>query len=139
MLAGGPSRAYPALRTTSVDKSVFRESAATKKTQVIIQNEHYALVRVQINLAQSILDQINANLQPNPSNKERPNSIDVKDWELGEAKLVKVDELENYLGVFQEPSARAKAQVLSVLRSKRPWSQLIDWYAAMAKALSEAN
>jgi 8-oxo-dGTP pyrophosphatase MutT (NUDIX family) len=127
-----------AVREFSEETGFTLDLTTATKIQVMIQNKHYALVRVQYNWVQSILDQINANLQPNSSNDIMPNSLFVKDWELGSAALVGVHALKRFLGVPQQVSPEAQPARLKALRAK-PWSQAINWYAEMAKALSEAS
>ncbi|AYA93026.1 hypothetical protein PEM_08735 [Stenotrophomonas sp. Pemsol] len=103
-------------------------------------DRHYALVRFRTVARdlQNIADAVCANVRARPS-MMRPTASEVTDWEIDHAQLVAAADLGNYLGAraaVTPPSTQDFATMLQQM--SRPYSQSIDWYAAMAASLSSS-
>lgn len=103
-------------------------------------DRHYALVRFRTVARdlQNIADAVCANVRARPS-VMRPTANEVTDWEIDHAQLVAAADLGNYLGAraaVTPPSTQDFATMLQQM--SRPYSQSIDWYAAMAASLSSS-
>ncbi|MBH1529440.1 NUDIX hydrolase [Stenotrophomonas maltophilia] len=103
-------------------------------------NRSYALVRFRtaIQDLQAIADAVCTNVRARPG-AARPAASWVTDWEIDHAQIVAVAELGNYLGAraaITPPNTQDFATMLQQM--SRPYSQSIDWYASMARALSSS-
>lgn len=103
-------------------------------------NRRYALVRFRTVARdlQNIADAVCANVRARPS-VMRPTASEVTDWEIDHAQLVAAADLGTYLGAraaVTPPSTQDFATMLQQM--SRPYSQSIDWYAAMAASLSSS-
>jgi len=110
---------------TAVDLSGLVDSATIQESL------GYVLVTIRPAPVLKIVAAINLHVSPNPAYPMVPSCMRVRDWEIQSAKLVEVCELGEYLGVPQ----RVSEKVRQANHGTKLYSQLIDWYAEMAREL----
>lgn len=110
---------------TAVDLSGLVDSA------MLHECDGYVLVTIRPAPVLEIVNRINLHVAPNPAYPMVPSCIRIRNWEIQLARLVGVRELERYLGVPQGVSEKVR----QAKHGARLYSQLIDWYAEMARLL----
>ncbi len=78
---------------------------------------------------ETLLAKVSENVKPNMSGKA-PSGMKVMDLEWQEALLVKKASLGDFLGKYQPFKGQDYVQ-----KNAKPYSQALDWYARIAKAL----